>query len=124
MSTFADKLALRADRHLGAAISHAVCFHHRRRLKRIGWSAALETPVGGWAAGGPSPRPGNAFEVLIDGADALPRMMAEIAGAKSHVHIAGWYFTPHFALTRDGEPAILRHLLADLAERIDVRVLV
>jgi phosphatidylserine/phosphatidylglycerophosphate/cardiolipin synthase-like enzyme len=124
MSTFADKLALRADRHLGSAISHAVCFHHRRRLKRIGWSAALETPVGGWAAGGPSPRPGNAFEVLIDGADALPRMMAEIAGAKSHVHIAGWYFTPHFALTRDGEPAILRHLLADLAERIDVRVLV
>ena len=51
-------------------------------------------------------------------------MMEEIAGAKSHVHIAGWFFTPHFALTRDGEPAILRDLLAELAERVEVRVLV
>jgi phosphatidylserine/phosphatidylglycerophosphate/cardiolipin synthase-like enzyme len=118
------KLAIRADWHLGAAISHTVCSHHRRRLKRIGWLGAIDTPAGGWAAGDPLPRAGNAFEVLIDGAEALPRMMEEIAGAKSHVHIAGWFFTPHFALTRGGEPAILRHLLADIAERVDVRVLV
>ena len=116
MRTIAGKLASRADRRLGAAISHAVCSHHRRRLKRIGWLGAIDTPAGGWAAGDPPPRPGNAFDVLIDGAEALPRMTEEIAGAESHVHIAGWYFTPHFALTRDGEPAILRHLLAELAE--------
>jgi phosphatidylserine/phosphatidylglycerophosphate/cardiolipin synthase-like enzyme len=120
----ATKLALRADRHVGAAVSRAVCSHHRRRLDRIGWLGAIDAPAGGWASGEPSPRPGNAFDVLIDGAEALPRMTEEMAGAKSHVHIAGWYFTPHFALTRDGEPAILRHLLADLAERVDVRVLV
>ena len=124
MRAIANKLALRADRRLGAVISHAICSHHRRRLERIGWLGAIDTPAGGWAAGEPLPRPGNALEVLIDGAEALPRMMEEIAGAKSHVHIAGWFFTPHFALTRDGDPAILRHLLADLAERVDVRVLV
>jgi phosphatidylserine/phosphatidylglycerophosphate/cardiolipin synthase-like enzyme len=51
-------------------------------------------------------------------------MMEEIAAAESHVHITGWYFTPQFALTRDAEPTILRDLLADLAERVEVRVLV
>src|SRR5439155_12855605 len=36
----------------------------------------------------------------------------------------GWYFSPEFALMREGEPLVLRNLLAELAERIDVRVLV
>ena len=117
-------LALLGDRQLGAAISRTICSHHRRRLARLGWLGALEPPAGGWAAGEPPPRRGNSLEVLIDGAEALPRMMAEIAGAESHVHIAGWYFTPHFALTRDDEPTILRDLLAELAERVEVRVLV
>jgi phosphatidylserine/phosphatidylglycerophosphate/cardiolipin synthase-like enzyme len=37
--------------------------------------------------------------------------------------IAGWFVTPDFALTRDGGRAKLRALLASLAERLPVRVL-
>ena len=120
----AKGLARRADRHLGAAASRATVDHHRRRLERIGWLGALDPPAGGWAAGEPQPRQGGSLEILIDGAEALPRMVAELERAESHVHIAGWYFTPDFALTRDAEPAILRDLLAELAERVEVRVLV
>jgi phosphatidylserine/phosphatidylglycerophosphate/cardiolipin synthase-like enzyme len=69
-------------------------------------------------------RPGNAVDVLIDGAQALPVIAEELRGARSHVHLTGWHFTPDFALTRDGEPLVLRNLLAELAERLDVRVLV
>jgi hypothetical protein len=47
-------LALRADRHLGAAVGRAVRAHHRRRLERIGWLVALDAPGGDWAAGEPS----------------------------------------------------------------------
>jgi phosphatidylserine/phosphatidylglycerophosphate/cardiolipin synthase-like enzyme len=117
-------LALRADRQLGAAVGRAVRAHHRRRLERVGWLVALDAAGGGWAAGDPRPRPGASLEVLIDGAEALPRMVAELERAESHVHIAGWYFSPDFALTREGESAILRNLLAELAERVEVRVLV
>jgi phosphatidylserine/phosphatidylglycerophosphate/cardiolipin synthase-like enzyme len=62
--------------------------------------------------------------VLIDGAEALPRIAEELKRAESHVHIAGWYFSPDFALVRDGEPQVLRNLLAEVAERVEVRVLV
>ncbi|MGZ4356067.1 MAG: phospholipase D-like domain-containing protein [Gaiellaceae bacterium] len=105
-------------------MSRAVRAHHRRRLARVGWLEALDAPGGGWAAGDPQPRQGGSLEVLIDGAEALPRMVAELERAESHVHIAGWYFSPEFALSREREPAILRNLLAELAERVDVRVLV
>ncbi|HLZ09988.1 MAG TPA: phospholipase, partial [Chloroflexota bacterium] len=37
---------------------------------------------------------------------------------------AGWFFSPDFALVREGEPEVLRNLLAELAERVEVRVLV
>src|SRR5512132_2347877 len=117
-------LALRADRRLGAAVGRGVRAHHRRRLERVGWLGAVDAPGGDWAAGEPRPRPGGSLEVLIDGAEALPRMVAELERAESHVHIAGWFFSPDFALTRGGEPAILRDLLAELAERVEVRVLV
>src|SRR5581483_3261233 len=62
--------------------------------------------------------------VLVDGAQALPRIARALEEARSHVHLTGWYFSPDFALEREGEPTILRNLLARLAERIDVRVLV
>ena len=114
----------RADYRLGAAVGYAVRAHHRRRLGRTGWLAALDAPAGGWAAGESQPRPGNSLEILIDGAEALPRMATQLARAESHVHISGWYFSPDFALARDEEPAILRNLLAGLAERVEVRVLV
>ena len=62
--------------------------------------------------------------MLIDGAEALPAIAEELKRARSHVHLTGWYFTPSFDLERNGDSAALRHLLAKLAERIDVRVLV
>ena len=89
----------------------------------MGWEHALDPPPGGWAAGDPPPRAGNELGVLIDGDEALGRIAEELARAESHVHLAGWHFSPDFALTRDGRPAILRNLLADVAERAHVRVL-
>jgi phosphatidylserine/phosphatidylglycerophosphate/cardiolipin synthase-like enzyme len=108
----------------GSQVSEQICRHHRRRLERIGWERALDPPDGGWADGGTAVRSGNSVEVLVDGANALPRIAEELQAARSHVHMTGWYFSPDFALTRDGEPEILRNLLAELAERVDVRVLV
>jgi len=110
---------------VGEQISEQICRHHRRRLERIGWSHALHPEPGKWAAGEFPPRPGNSVEILVDGAQALPSMVDALRGAKSHVHITGWYFTPSFALERgDRDPLVLRNLLAELAERLDVRVLV
>jgi phosphatidylserine/phosphatidylglycerophosphate/cardiolipin synthase-like enzyme len=43
--------------------------------------------------------------------------------ARSHVHLTGWFFTPSFALVREGDPLVLRDLLGELAERIPVRVI-
>ena len=115
-------LVERVDRHLGAAIGRAVVAHHRWRLRRCGWIAAFDADGKDWAQGAPPPRAGCSLEVLIDGAEALPRIAAELEKASSHVHIAGWQFSPDFALTRDEEPKILRNLLADLASRVDVRL--
>ena len=109
---------------LGEQISLQICMHHTRRLRRIGWQRALDPPSGGWAAGQPPMRTGNAVGILIDGAEALPAIAAELRRARSHVHLTGWYFSPDFELTRDSEPVILQRLLAELAERLDVRVLV
>ena len=111
------------ERWLGEQLTQQILRHHRRRLSRLGWDYALDPPAGGWADGEPPVRSGNAVEVLIDGVQALPAMVDELKRAHSHVHLTGWYFTPDFALTRDAEPLILRNLLAELAERLDVRVL-
>jgi phosphatidylserine/phosphatidylglycerophosphate/cardiolipin synthase-like enzyme len=107
----------------GGQVSEQIAKHHRRRLRRIGWEGALEPPAGGWAAGNPPVRAGNAVEVLIDGADALPAIAAELRKARSHVHLAGWHFSPDFELEREGKKLVLRNLLAELAEEVDVRVL-
>src|SRR5262245_12514170 len=76
-----------------------------------------------WAAGEPPPRTGCSLDVLIDGSEARPRLARELAGARSRVHLAGRYVSPEFAVTRDEERITLRALLARLAERIPVRVL-
>jgi phosphatidylserine/phosphatidylglycerophosphate/cardiolipin synthase-like enzyme len=115
---------LTAERWFAESVTQAICSHHRRRLQRIGWNRALDPASGDWAMGEPPPRQGNNVEVLIDGAEALPRIAAELKQARSHVHIAGWFFSPDFVLVRDGEPEVLRNLLAELAERVQVRVLV
>ena len=113
-----------ADGALGQLVERLTISHHRRRLRRVGWMPAIDPTPGGWAEGDPPPRPGNAVEVLIDGAEALRAIAVAIADARSHVYITGWHITPDFALTRDGPPTILRRLLAEVAERVPVRVLV
>ena len=113
-----------ADGALGQLFERLTVSHHRRRLKHVGWTEAIDPAPRGWADGEPPPRPGNILEVLIDGADVFRAMAESIRQARSHVHITGWHITPDFALTRDGTPTILRQLLAELAGRIPVRVLV
>jgi phosphatidylserine/phosphatidylglycerophosphate/cardiolipin synthase-like enzyme len=118
-------LLSRADAAVGNAIEAAVSAKHRRRLKRLGWERALEPPDDGvWAAGDPPPRDGCSLDVLVDGAQALPAIAEALQGARDFVHLTGWHLAPHFELVR-GEPAVgVGALLAELAERIDVRVLV
>src|SRR6185437_10649134 len=101
----------RIDRTVGQAVERAVCAHHRRRLAKVGWERALD-PVGAerWAAGEPQPREGCSLEVLIDGEAALPAIADAIAAAKSHVHIAGWFASPDFELTRGTGATTLRAL--------------
>ena len=114
-----------ADRVAGVLVEGAMGAHHRRRLRNLGHAASYDPPDDGrlWAAGDPPPRGGNALEVLVDGARALPEIERAVRSARRHVHIAGWSVTPHFALTRDEPPVLLRELLADAAERVAVRVL-
>ena len=118
-------IALAFDKAIGNAAERIVRSHHARRLRRLGWEGAL-VPLDDalWASGDPPPRDGCSLEVLVDGAEALPRLAAELKRARSHVHLAGWYVSPDFALTRGHERVELRALLAELAERIPVRMLV
>jgi phosphatidylserine/phosphatidylglycerophosphate/cardiolipin synthase-like enzyme len=119
-----QEAVLSAECLLGEAISDQISRHHRRRLRRIGWEHALDTGDPGWAGGQPPPRAGNAIEILIDGADALPLIASELSSARSHIHMTNWFLSPDFDLVRGEEPVVLRHLLAELAERVDVRILV
>jgi phosphatidylserine/phosphatidylglycerophosphate/cardiolipin synthase-like enzyme len=109
------------DAGLGRAIEAAIRRHHRRRLERLGARSALDPEPGDWAAGGVPPRPGNTVEFLVDGANAVPAITAAIESAEEHVHIAGWHFSPDFQLEERGRT--LRQLLAETAERVDLRVL-
>jgi len=109
------------DARIGTAIERIVSRHHRRRLERLGKLASLDTPAGGYASGLLEPRAGNRIDVLVDGESALPRIADELERAESHVHLAGWFFTPEFRLRPDGPG--LRELLTALAQRVDIRVL-
>jgi phosphatidylserine/phosphatidylglycerophosphate/cardiolipin synthase-like enzyme len=117
-------LNLALDKGVGDVAEWLVRSHHGRRLRRLGWGRALDPPDEElWAVGDPPPRRGCSVEVLIDGSEALPRLAQELARAESHVHIAGWYVTPGFELTRGGDAVELRTLLARVAERLPVRML-
>src|ERR1700737_3052597 len=113
-----------ADDALGQLVEQLTTSHHRRRLSRVRRNGAIDPPPGGWAAGEPPPRPGNALTVLVDGAEALEAMADGIAKAQSHVHLTGWHITPTFAMTRGERPIVLKELLAQVAARIPVRVLI
>jgi phosphatidylserine/phosphatidylglycerophosphate/cardiolipin synthase-like enzyme len=112
----------RLDDAVGAGLERLVVAHHRRRLRRHGWAHAYAPPDDGlWCAGDPLPREGNQVEPLIDGETALDRLAADVAAAEESVLLAGWHFDPSFRLVHGG-PA-LRELLADTAERVEVRLL-
>jgi phosphatidylserine/phosphatidylglycerophosphate/cardiolipin synthase-like enzyme len=122
----APAIVRRVDNALGDALEGAVHAHHRRRLGRLGHATALDPPTAGglWASDASAPRrDGNAVEVLVDGAEALAAIEDAIRTARSHVHLANWHLEPDFALRRDGEGQPLRELLADVAQRAEVRVL-
>jgi phosphatidylserine/phosphatidylglycerophosphate/cardiolipin synthase-like enzyme len=118
-----DGLIARFDAAVGEWIDGLVTSHHRRRLRRLGWLHALERREPLWASGEPPPRGGNDVEVLIDGASFLPRLVELFERAESHVHIAGWYLSTELALERGRRRVVLLDLLAELAGRVDVRVL-
>ena len=118
----AASLLNRLDAAIGSGLERSTRAHHGRRLARRGHARAFDPPAGGWAESGTfAPRAGSAVEFLVDGAEVLPRMVADVGSAESHVHVAGWFFTPGFRMG-DGGPT-LRELLADTAGRVDVRVL-
>jgi phosphatidylserine/phosphatidylglycerophosphate/cardiolipin synthase-like enzyme len=120
-ASFASSL----DRLVGDGVEAAVRAKHSRRLRRLGWHHALEPPAGGlWAAGDPPPREGCSLEVLVDGAEAFPVIAEAIENAREFVHITGWHVAPYFELVRGERPNVLGELLAEAAERVDVRVLV
>jgi phosphatidylserine/phosphatidylglycerophosphate/cardiolipin synthase-like enzyme len=104
-------------------IEDSVRSRHRRRLREVGWEHALDANGHGYSTAGMPPRPGNDLEVLIDGSTALPAMAEELAKAESHIHVTGWHLSPHLELTRGDDPLVVRNLLAELAEKVDVRVL-
>jgi phosphatidylserine/phosphatidylglycerophosphate/cardiolipin synthase-like enzyme len=74
--------------------------HATRRRARVG-------------RGDPSPRAGNALDVLIEGAAYLPALAQAIRDARRSVLIAGWCITPGLALVRDEPPVLLRELLGE-----------
>lgn len=112
----------RLDDLVGDTIERIIRARHARRLARRGSGAAIDPAPGGWARTASfAPRPGCRVELLTDGAEALPRIADAVRSARSHVHLAGWHFEPSFRLEEEGP--VLRELLAEAAERVDVRVL-
>src|SRR3954454_4933745 len=118
------KVLDRFDAAVGDGIERAMIHHHIRRLRRHGqFKAVAPATEGLWAETGVPPRHGNSLEVLIDGANALPRMAEAIRNAKRHVPVCSWHLEPDFDPgPRKSTP--VRDLLADAAERVPVRVLV
>ena len=116
------ELVERGDAALGQQLERLVVAHHARRLRRLGHGRALSAPAGGWASAGPPPRQGNRVDVHVDGAAAFAEIAAAIEGARSSVWLAGWFFSPDFRL-QAGQTTTLRELLAEAAERVEVRLL-
>jgi phosphatidylserine/phosphatidylglycerophosphate/cardiolipin synthase-like enzyme len=112
------------DARLGDGIEATVRAKHRWRLRRLGSGHAIEPGAGWWASGDPPPRAGCALEVLVDGHEYFPALVEAIENARRSVHITGWHIAPHFELMDGRPPVVLGELLAEAAERVDVRVLV
>ncbi|MFL5959523.1 MAG: phospholipase D-like domain-containing protein [Gaiellaceae bacterium] len=112
----------RLDDLVGDTIERTIRLRHVWRLRRRGGAVAIDPSPDGWASTASCvPRPGCRIEPFVDGSEALPRIADAVRSARSHVHLAGWHFDSSFRL-EEGGPT-LRELLADTAERVDVRVL-
>jgi phosphatidylserine/phosphatidylglycerophosphate/cardiolipin synthase-like enzyme len=113
----------RLDDLVGEALERVIRAKHVWRLRRRGSAEAINPAADcGWASTASfAPRAGCRVEPFVDGGEALPRIAEAIRSARSHVHLAGWHFDPSFRL-EEGGPT-LRELLAEAAERVDVRVL-
>ena len=115
----------RVDALIGKGVESAVQLKHRRRLDKLGWGHVYESSAPGvWAQGDPPPREGCSLEVLIDGADAFAAMAEAMSRARRFVHVTGWHLAPGFELERGDPQTSIGVLLAELAQRVDVRVLV
>ena len=113
----------RLDDWIGERIEHAHRHHHAHRLRKVGWADGLDPDARGWWSPRAEVRAGNDVTVLIDGVDALAAMQRAILDARESVHIAGWHCSPDFRLTREPDAPTLRDLLASVAERVPVRLL-
>ena len=123
-SSWVSDLLFHVDRALGEGLEHIIEAHHNRRLRKLGWERAVKPGSGTlWAEGDPPPRKGNSIEVLIDGAAVFSEVIEAMSKATSHIHLAGWVIKPSFQLTRSGEPLVVRDFFAELAERVDVKIL-
>lgn len=113
------------DTVVGEGLEAVVRGKHASRLRRLGWSHALEPRPDNrlWAAGDPQPREGCSLEVLIDGAEAFPEIAHAVEHAREFVHVTAWHLAPYFELVRGERPGVLGELLAEAAERVEVRVL-
>jgi len=112
----------RLDDLVGETIERLIRAKHAWRLRRHDGGRAIDPAAGGWAeTASCPPRPGCRVEPFVDGSDTLARIADAVRSARSHVHLAGWHFDPSFRLEEGG--SALRELLAETAERVDVRVL-
>lgn len=119
-----NDLVYRIDKGLGDGLERAIRAHHRRRLRRIGWSGAFDPSSDLWCARDPSARKGNAIDVLIDGAEAFPAMVEALRAARSSVYFAGWHVTPGFVLSSaNSEVVAAQELFHEVGEQVDVRIL-
>lgn len=88
---------------MGGSLESLIRARHRRLLLAVGHGEQLDPPADGhWAAGEPAHREGCELENYVDGAETLPRIAEALAGARSHVHIAGCTSRPG-----SGSPGIL-----------------
>jgi phosphatidylserine/phosphatidylglycerophosphate/cardiolipin synthase-like enzyme len=113
----------RVDCWVGDHVESAVRRHHRRRLVKVGWDAALDAAPSFWSHRAPPPQPGHEVEIFVDGAEALPVMVDALRKAEQRVFLAGWFFSAAFELQREPSPLTLAELLRELGQRIEVYLL-